>query len=55
MLDYVFERYLQDHATQPRSFRAWVSEVYDPGAVKRDFLARWRGRWFGLDLAFWRE
>lgn len=55
VLDYVFERYLQDHATQPRSFRAWVSEVYDPGAVKRDFLARWRGRWFGLDLAFWRE
>ena len=55
VLDYVFERYVRDHAGEPRAFRDWVREVYDPVAVKRDFLARWRGRWFGLDLAFWRE
>jgi protein tyrosine phosphatase (PTP) superfamily phosphohydrolase (DUF442 family) len=55
VLDYVFERYVQDHAREPRAFRDWVREVYDPVVVKRDFLARWRGRWFGLDLAFWRE
>jgi len=55
VLDYVFERYVRDHAEAPRAFRDWVRDVYDPAAVKRDFLARWHGRWFGLDLAFWRE
>jgi len=55
VLDYVFERYMRDEATEPRTFRDWVYEAYDPNAVKRDFMARWRGRWFGLDLAFWRE
>jgi protein tyrosine/serine phosphatase len=55
VLDYVFERYARDHAREPRAFRDWVREVYEPAAVKSDFLARWRGRWFGLDLAFWRE
>ena len=55
VLDYVFERYVRDRAREPRTFRNWVRDVYDPEAVKREFLARWRGRWFGLDLAFWRE
>jgi protein tyrosine/serine phosphatase len=55
VLDYVFERYVRDVAHEPRPFREWLRDVYDPAAVKRDFLARWRGRWFGLDLAFWRE
>jgi protein tyrosine/serine phosphatase len=55
ILDYFFERYVHDDAREPLAFRDWVRDVYDPVALKRDFLARWRGRWFGLDLAFWRE
>lgn len=55
VLDYFFERYLDDRAERPLGFREWVREVYQPNNVRRAFLDRWRGRWFGLDLAFWRE
>lgn len=55
MLDFFFESYLADNRRQPMAFRQWVEEVYDPVAVKQAFMERWRGRWFGLDLSFWRE
>lgn len=55
ILDYFIESYLRDNAAQPIAFRDWVRDVYDPVALKKAFLERWRGRWFGLDLAFWRE
>lgn len=55
MLDFFFESYLADARARPMPFRQWVDEVYDPVAVKRAFMARWRGKWFGLDLSFWRE
>jgi protein tyrosine/serine phosphatase len=53
ILDFFFETYLREH--DGRDFRTWVRETYDPVAVKKEFLTKWNGRWFGLDLAFWRE
>ncbi len=53
ILDFFLETYLREG--QGRDFRTWVRDVYDPVALKREFLARWKGRWLGLDLAFWRE
>ena len=55
MLDFFFESYLRDDAVRPLAFRDWIREVYDPTAVKTAFMERWNGRWFGLDLVFWRE
>lgn len=53
ILDFFVEAYLSDG--DGRDFRTWVREAYDPVALKREFLAKWKGRWLGLDLAFWRE
>lgn len=55
MLDFFFESYLADTRERPMPFRQWVDEVYDPDTIKRTFMSRWRGKWFGLDLSFWRE
>jgi len=55
MLDFFFERYDEDQRRHPIPFRRWIAERYEPAAVKRAFLDRWRGRWLGVDLTFWRE
>ncbi len=55
ILDYVCARYIEDTEALPRPFREWVRDDYDPAALKASFMSRWRGRWFGLDLTFWRE
>ncbi|MBN9319659.1 MAG: protein tyrosine phosphatase [Caulobacterales bacterium 68-7] len=44
VLDYVFERYLEEAEPKGISFIDWVmSEAYDPDAIKRDFKASWWG------------
>ncbi len=43
IIDYTFQRYLEDTAKTPLSFLDWVEKVYDPAAVKRDFMASWWG------------
>lgn len=44
VLDYVFERYLQEAEPQGISFIDWVeSPAYDPDGIKRDFKASWWG------------
>ena len=40
ILDYFFERYLQDNALQPMPFFDWVENVYDPEELKRTFAAK---------------
>jgi len=40
VLDYFFERYLQDTAERPMPFLDWVENVYDPKELKRTFLAK---------------
>ena len=37
IIDYVFERYLQDNAAEPMEFMRWVDEVYDPDALEAEF------------------
>ncbi len=39
ILDYFFERYLQDTATRPMPFFDWVEQVYDPEELRRTFRA----------------
>lgn len=42
ILDYFFERYLQDRAKYPISLFEWVDTVYDPAELVRSFSAqRW--------------
>ncbi len=44
VLDYVFERYLQEGEARGQSFTEWVeSDAYDPVAIKADFRAEWWG------------
>lgn len=44
VLDYVFDRYLQEAAPRGRSFVEWVeSPAYDPVQIKADFRASWWG------------
>ena len=44
VLDYTFERYLQDGGPQGMTFSEWVdSPLYDPDAIKADFRAKWWG------------
>ena len=40
ILDYFFERYLEDNARSPIEFFDWVERVYDPDEVKRSFAAK---------------
>ncbi len=40
VLDYFFERYLQDTAERPMPFFEWVDRVYDPIELKKSFKAR---------------
>jgi protein tyrosine/serine phosphatase len=47
VLDYVFDRYLEDVAPQGIRFLEWVqSDAYDPKAMKADFRAKWWGNVF---------
>ena len=42
ILDFFFERYLEDTAERPMPFFEWVDNVYDPVELKRSFRAsRW--------------
>ena len=44
VLDYVFERYLEEGEPKGQSFIDWVeSDAYDPVAMKADFRANWWG------------
>lgn len=40
ILDYFFERYLQDTAEHPMPFFEWVDNVYDPVELKKSFRAQ---------------
>lgn len=55
ILDFFLERYGKDGGKTGLPFRTWVRDVYDPVTLKQTFMDRWNGRWFGVDLAFWRE
>jgi len=44
VLDYTFERYLQDGEPKGMTFTEWVeSPLYQPDAMKSDFRAKWWG------------
>ena len=44
VLDYVFERYLEEGEPAGQSFVEWVeSDAYDPAKIKADFRAQWIG------------
>lgn len=44
VLDYVFERYLEEAEPKGISFIDWVmSDAYDPAKIKADFRAEWWG------------
>ncbi len=44
VLDYVFERYLEEGEARGISFIDWVeSDAYDPKAIKAEFRANWWG------------
>lgn len=40
ILDYFFERYLQDTADRPMPFFEWVDHVYDPIELRKSFKAK---------------
>ncbi|HRY05966.1 MAG TPA: sulfur transferase domain-containing protein [Hyphomicrobiaceae bacterium] len=45
VLDYFFERYLEDNARRPMPFLEWVETAYDPDEVKSTFRAKgWANR-----------
>jgi protein tyrosine/serine phosphatase len=45
ILDYVFDRYLEDNAKSPIAFWDWVETVYDPAEINRTFKAKgWANR-----------
>jgi hypothetical protein len=45
VLDYFFERYLEDNAKNPMPFFDWVETVYDPKELRRSFHAEgWANR-----------
>ena len=44
MLDHFFQTYLDFIAHTPIDFTQWVKKVYDPPAVKADFMSKWWGR-----------
>lgn len=45
ILDYVFERYLEDNARSPIPFLEWVAHVYEPIALEHSFAAK---RWANM-------
>jgi protein tyrosine/serine phosphatase len=54
ILDYFFERYLEDNRRRPMPFLEWVDTVYDPADLKRAFRSRgWANRL--IDQALRRE
>ena len=44
MLDHFFQTYLDYNAATPIDFSDWVQTVYDPPAVKAEFMSKWWGR-----------
>ena len=45
ILDFIFERYLQDNARTSMPFMQWVDTVYDPEALRREFRSKgWANR-----------
>lgn len=45
ILDYFFDRYLQDNARRPIAFADWVETVYDPRELQRSYRAKgWANR-----------
>jgi protein tyrosine phosphatase (PTP) superfamily phosphohydrolase (DUF442 family) len=40
ILDFFFERYLDDNRRRPMPFLVWVDEVYDPEELQRSFRGR---------------
>jgi len=44
MLDHFFQTYLDYNASHPIGFSDWVKTVYDPPAVKAEFMSKWWGR-----------
>jgi protein tyrosine/serine phosphatase len=45
ILDYFFQRYLEDTRSRPMPFFEWVEKVYDPDELKRSFKAKgWANR-----------
>ena len=44
MLDHFFDTYRAYNAHTPIEFSQWVQTVYDPPAVKADFMSKWWGR-----------
>jgi hypothetical protein len=40
VLDYFFDRYLEDSAKRPIPFLDWVEQVYDPKELRRTFHAK---------------
>ncbi len=45
ILDYFFEKYLEDSAIRPMPFFQWVETVYDPDELKRTFHSKgWANR-----------
>jgi protein tyrosine phosphatase (PTP) superfamily phosphohydrolase (DUF442 family) len=45
ILDYFFEKYIEDNAARPMPFFEWVETVYDPDELKRTFRAKgWANR-----------
>jgi len=45
VLDFVFDRYLQDNARSPIGFFEWVDTLYDPAALKQEFRSKgWANR-----------
>jgi len=45
ILDYFFDKYLQDNSVRPMPFLEWVDTVYNPEELKRTFRAKgWANR-----------
>ena len=45
VLDYFFERYLEENAVRPVAFLEWMRRAYNPDEVKRSFQAKgWANR-----------
>ncbi len=40
ILDYFFDRYVEDNVKRPMPFFDWVEQVYDPVELRRSFAAR---------------
>ncbi|MBI1212697.1 MAG: protein tyrosine phosphatase [Alphaproteobacteria bacterium] len=41
ILDYFFERYLRDGASNAKSLLEWVDQDYDPKALRQEFHSQW--------------